>query len=176
MTEQQIIEILKKKLQSMRYSKADVQDETSRDAKQFMYGYTECINDLLEYLIEGGDGLPEHSLALQGEKEDYGGIHNLKPAKNWDEDKDQENGNYMNKCIYCKSFFMGHKRRVVCKECSKGKPTKDIPLDMIEKWAYNTANKDDVTDFYDNTIYGKIIGAKAMQSGEIAKWAEENGQ
>ena len=65
LTEKQTIEILKKKLQSMQYSKADVQDETSRDAKQFMYGYTECINDLLEYLIEGGDGLPEHSLALQ---------------------------------------------------------------------------------------------------------------
>ena len=70
-------------------------------------------------------------LTLQGEKEDYGGIHNLKPAKNWDEDKDQENGNYMNKCIYCKSFFMGHKRRVICKECSKGEPTKDIKLGEI---------------------------------------------
>jgi len=53
--------------------------------------------------------------------------------------------------------------------------TKDISDDMIEKWAYNTANKDDVTDFYDNTIYGKIIGAKSMQSGEIARWAKKNG-
>ena len=71
-----------------------------------------------------------------------------------------------------------------CKKCDElasellalqGEPTKDIPLDMIEKWAYNTANKDDVTDFYDNTIYGKIIGAKSMQSGEIARWAKKNG-
>ena len=46
----------------MRYSKKDVQKETSRDAKQFMYGYTECINDLLEYLTSGKDGLPEHEL------------------------------------------------------------------------------------------------------------------
>jgi len=56
------ISIIKKKLRSMRYSKKDVQSETSRDAKQFMYGYTECINDLLEYLTSGKDGLPEHEL------------------------------------------------------------------------------------------------------------------
>jgi len=56
------ISIIKKKLRSMRYSKKDVQSETSRDAKQFMYGYTECINDLLEYLTSGKDGLPEHDL------------------------------------------------------------------------------------------------------------------
>jgi hypothetical protein len=56
------IEIIKKKLHSMRYSKKDVQNETSLDAKQFIYGYTECINDLLEYIHQGGDGLPEHEL------------------------------------------------------------------------------------------------------------------
>ena len=83
-------------------------------------------------------------LALQREKEDYGGIHNLKPAKNWDEDKDQENGNYMNKCIYCKSFFMGHKRRVVCKECSKEEPTKEhLPLYQCP---YSKATKCNLAD------------------------------
>jgi hypothetical protein len=38
------------------------ESETSRDAKQFMYGYTECINDLLEWVAQGGDGLKKHSL------------------------------------------------------------------------------------------------------------------
>jgi len=65
LTDQQIVEILKKKLQSMRYSKKSIQEETSRDAKQFMYGYTECINDLLEYITEGEDGLPEHNITGQ---------------------------------------------------------------------------------------------------------------
>ena len=120
------------------------------------------------------DELASELLALQREKEDYGGIHNLKPAKNWDEDKDQENGNYMNKCIYCKSFFMGHKRRVVCKECSKGEPTKDIPLDMIENWAdYEFGIFSEESD-EDITKRGAVFGAKAMQSGEIARWAKEN--
>jgi hypothetical protein len=58
----QVIKIIRKKLHSMRYSKKEVQKETSRDAKHEMYGYTECINDLLEYLKNGGDGLPEHDL------------------------------------------------------------------------------------------------------------------
>jgi hypothetical protein len=63
MERERIIEVIEEKVHSMRFSKKDVQKETSRDAKQFMYGYTECINDLLEYLATGGDGLPEHSLA-----------------------------------------------------------------------------------------------------------------
>jgi hypothetical protein len=62
MTDKQIISVIKKKLHSMRYSKKEVQKETSRDAKQFMYGYTECINDLLEWVHQGGDGLKKHSL------------------------------------------------------------------------------------------------------------------
>lgn len=62
MKSKKIISVFKKKLHSMRYSKRDVQKETSRDAKQFMYGYTECINDLLEYIHNGGDGLKNHSL------------------------------------------------------------------------------------------------------------------
>jgi len=83
------------------------------------------------------------------------------------------NGSIMNPQELYQKFFSD-----LCsgsQEKEQGEPTKDIPEDVIEKWAYNTANKDDVTDFYDNTIYGKIIGAKAMQSGEIARWAKENG-
>jgi hypothetical protein len=55
-------EILKKKLWSMRYSQEEVQKETSENAKEFMYGYTECINDILMYIHDGSDGLPEHDL------------------------------------------------------------------------------------------------------------------
>lgn len=35
------------KLHSMRYTKKEVQGNTSPNDKQFMYGYTECINELL---------------------------------------------------------------------------------------------------------------------------------
>lgn len=42
-------------------------------------------------------------------------------VKNWTEDFSHENGNYVNNCIKCKHKFMGHKRRVVCKECSEPK-------------------------------------------------------
>lgn len=54
--------VLRKKLWSMRYSEKEMKKEKSRHAREFMYGYTECINDLLEYLQAGGDGMPEHKL------------------------------------------------------------------------------------------------------------------
>jgi hypothetical protein len=38
-------------------------------------------------------------------------------AKNWQEDSSHENGNYGCKCSACNSMFLGHKRRVICKEC-----------------------------------------------------------
>tara|TARA_R110000772_G_C13297052_1_gene438546 strand:+ start:2568 stop:2873 length:306 start_codon:yes stop_codon:yes gene_type:complete len=40
-------------------------------------------------------------------------------SEDWAEDSDHENGNYRNECCYCKRQFTGHKRRVVCKICSK---------------------------------------------------------
>lgn len=38
--------------------------------------------------------------------------------KHWFEDFSHENGNYQCKCVKCESMFAGHKRRVICKECS----------------------------------------------------------
>ena len=37
--------------------------------------------------------------------------------KNYEEDFKHENGNYENVCFKCKESFIGHKRRVICKEC-----------------------------------------------------------
>lgn len=39
------------------------------------------------------------------------------PKKNWEEDFEHENGNYLNNCCECNQQFLGHKRRVICKEC-----------------------------------------------------------
>ena len=38
-------------------------------------------------------------------------------SKDWTEDFAHENGNYQNKCSTCNALFMGHKRRVTCREC-----------------------------------------------------------
>lgn len=45
--------------------------------------------------------------------------------KNYEEDFSHENGKYMNFCSICSHFFIGHKRRVWCKECDNNlkKPT-----------------------------------------------------
>src|SRR6478736_9041060 len=37
--------------------------------------------------------------------------------RDWSEDFPHENGNYSNKCMECKLYFYGHKRRVICKKC-----------------------------------------------------------
>lgn len=39
--------------------------------------------------------------------------------RNWTEDFTHENGNYTNKCSICTEYFLGHKRRVVCKKCAE---------------------------------------------------------
>lgn len=38
-------------------------------------------------------------------------------GNNWEEDFPHENGSYFNTCTVCGNLFMGHKRRVLCKEC-----------------------------------------------------------
>lgn len=53
-------------------------------------------------------------------------IPNFDSIKNWEEDYPYENGNYINKCIECKGYFFGHKRRYICKECIN--KDKDISL------------------------------------------------
>ena len=40
----------------------------------------------------------------------------------WPEDFPYENGQYYCRCVHCKIQFIGHKRRVVCKNCA----TKDV--------------------------------------------------
>jgi hypothetical protein len=43
---------------------------------------------------------------------------NYDSPRNWTEDFQHENGNYQCKCCNCGEFFIGHKRRVVCKVCA----------------------------------------------------------
>ena len=42
--------------------------------------------------------------------------------KSFKEDYDHENGQYINHCIFCTDYFMGHKRRVCCKVCQDNIP------------------------------------------------------
>ena len=41
--------------------------------------------------------------------------------RDWSEDFKHENGNYQNKCVNCEKWFIGHKRRIVCKVCDNDK-------------------------------------------------------
>lgn len=44
-------------------------------------------------------------------------LEKLSP-RDWAEDSDLENGNYMCPCEVCKRPFIGYKRRTICKVCS----------------------------------------------------------
>jgi hypothetical protein len=77
-------------------------------------------------------------------------------TKDWVEDFAHENGNYQNKCCRCGEMFMGHKRRVVCKECMEGKlniteystpeeiadQVSDRLMDVVKKSFEKTANEE----------------------------------
>lgn len=39
--------------------------------------------------------------------------------RNWTEDYPHENGNYICFCKTCNNTFIGHKRRILCKECDE---------------------------------------------------------
>jgi hypothetical protein len=45
-------------------------------------------------------------------------------ARDWTEDFALDNGNYFSRCVKCKSRFLGHKRRAVCKACAIPIPSK----------------------------------------------------
>ena len=51
----------------------------------------------------------------------------------WPEDFKEENGNYTCQCLDCGRFFIGHKRRMQCKECAnKPAPPAPSPKDARE--------------------------------------------
>ncbi len=41
-----------------------------------------------------------------------------KSVRDWPEDFEYENGNYLNKCLICEQTFVGHKCRTWCKACA----------------------------------------------------------
>lgn len=73
------------------------------------------------------------------------------PEKDWIKDFEHENGNYTNVCIKCGYEFTGHKRRVVCHECT-----------------YPTNATDPVLDFSDVFHYVKSIQALTTMNDEEA--------
>lgn len=48
--------------------------------------------------------------------------------RNWTEDFSHENGNYQCTCCLCGHFFIGHKRRVVCKLCAAKDGPSEVPF------------------------------------------------
>ena len=45
-------------------------------------------------------------------------MQSLPSPKDWPEDWQHENGKYYNGCVICNDTFIGHKRRVICKQCA----------------------------------------------------------
>ncbi len=52
----------------------------------------------------------------------------LDDSRNWTEDYPHENGNYQNFCYSCNRFFLGHKRRIICHDCSTAAAAKATTL------------------------------------------------
>jgi len=59
-------------------------------------------------------------------------IDNYKPTKkDYSEDFKLENGNYNCHCVECGKIFVGHKRRVICKECENEKFDSKLEKDLF---------------------------------------------
>lgn len=80
-----------------------------------------------------------------------------KNPRSFPEDYPHENGNYLNSCFECHEPFIGHKRRVVCRQCAKppkeraqdgpaprltGNPTVDRPTPETDAEINDTALED----------------------------------
>lgn len=94
--------------------------------------FKECGVDLTDYEYAGkfpsqnkhgvwgniprGEGWKRYSEWLEN-KLNNNVIPSFDSPRNWKEDYEHENGNYTCICIECKESFIGHKRRVICKEC-----------------------------------------------------------
>lgn len=68
-------------------------------------------------------------------------------TKDYPEDFQLENGLYQNICRECGEFFMGHKRRVWCKECiNKGRKFNSMEKHIIQFLELNGFKKHDRND------------------------------
>lgn len=62
--------------------------------------------------------------------------------KSFPEDLAHENGNYTCRCTFCKDYFQGYKRRVVCKLCQEHMNTEEInPLGQDSPQGENPIHK-----------------------------------
>lgn len=73
-------------------------------------------------LMQEGNGFkPERLEPLKGEDPQHTALLRHFAGKpnshDYPEDWPHENGNYMCECCLCHEFFMGHKRRIICREC-----------------------------------------------------------
>ena len=83
--------------------------------------------------------------------------------KDWIEDPSLENGKYLNQCLSCRELFIGHKRRVYCKECNNMNP-QTIP-DYIKPGAFVKLRDGSKARIYavDGTGYNTVHGAATVK-------------
>jgi len=89
----------------------DCEYERCRDAYSDCSGELDRIKKLIDAALspapsEGGDDDRDRRL-----------------DRDWREDQEHENGNFINRCSKCEEMFFGHKRRVICKACTSPIPS-----------------------------------------------------
>ncbi len=92
------------------------------------------------------------------------------PARDWRGDTSYENGNYLCRCCSCGEQFIGHKRRVTCRQCSNSKDAdegQDMRLESIGPTHPMYVHWQD--DFIQVAVWGsaRLI---AIFTGPHAKW------
>jgi hypothetical protein len=93
----------------------------------------------------------------------------------WQEDFDQENGQYNCECCVCHNVFVGNKHRIVCKLCAKKEepPQPTTPEQQDEAAWQNALNTAGAYDWWPRTAFHSGRHVKAEEIAEIVRRYEK---
>lgn len=98
--------------------------------------------------------------------------------RSWKEDYDHENGQYVNRCHVCELYFVGHKRRVICKSCavSVSKEPEEIAASFVNKMSKQQPIDPEIAKIVDANYFEMLSNEESEETIEkyYDKWCKEN--
>ena len=105
-------------------------------------------------------GIPDAVLSVRCRRKDLP-VAVPASAKDWTEDASHENGNYESACLICRCKFVGHKRRVFCKQCQNQKAVPAVKRVPVRLWCMDC-----------NFENGSLVTAKPDIPDHWGDWRE----
>lgn len=107
-------------------------------------------------------------------------IPDYNSPRNWTEDYPDDNGQYFHNCVTCQQSFIGHKRRVQCKECDQKQAVftenakkaleKNEPAKAFINPSFLTYDKGFVDGYVHAGFFDKSENEVDMTAQEALRW------